>query len=139
MKKISNETPKRICQQKPPWSASRMISTLEAYYERKRKILGEEFKGFYDDYLMKVFPRQPDTSSSEKASKILRRHRRALLNNIIKWTGHRKYDLYELINKLINRCETLELYGKEEDIIGAATLIAAIAGNKLRIPKSNRH
>jgi len=139
MKKISNETPKRICQQKPPWSASRMISTLEAYYERKRKILGEEFKGFYDDYLMKVFSRQHDTSSSEKASRILRRHRRTLLNNITKWTGHRKYDVYELINKLINRCETLELYGKEEDIIGAATLIAVIAGNKLRIPKSNRH
>ena len=88
---------------------------------------------------MKVFSRQHDTSSSEKASKILRRHRRALLNNITKWTGHRKYDVYELINKLINRCETLELYGKEEDIIGAATLIAVIAGNKLRIPKSNRH
>ena len=139
MKKYSNETPKIICKEKPPWSASRMTSTLEAYYERKRKILGEEFKGFYDANLMKVFSRQHDTQSSEKASRILRRHRRALLNNITKWTGHRKYDVYELINKLINRCEALELYGKEEDIISAATLIAAIAGNKLRIPISNRH
>jgi hypothetical protein len=116
-----------------------MTSTLEAFYDRKRKILGEEFKGFYDATLMKVFSRQHDTPSSEKASRILRRHRRSLLNNITKWTGHRKYDVYELINKLISRCEALDLYGKEEDIIGAATLITAIAGNKLHIPKSNRH
>jgi hypothetical protein len=139
MKKISNEAPKIICQQQPPWSASRMTSTLEAYYERKRKVLGEEFKGFYDANLMKLFSRQHDTPSSERASRILRRHRRTLLNHITKWTGHRKYDVYELINKLIGRCEALELYGKEEDIIGAATLITAIAGNKLRTPKSNLH
>ncbi len=139
MKKISNEAPKIICQQQPPWSASRMTSTLEAYYERKRKVLGEEFKGFYDTNLMKLFSRQHDTPSSERASRILRRHRRVLLNHITKWTGHRKYDVYELINKLISRCEALELYGKEEDIIGAATLITAIAGNKLRTPKSNLH
>ncbi|MBW7991678.1 MAG: hypothetical protein FVQ84_16915 [Planctomycetes bacterium] len=138
MKKYSNEAPQKTCQKKPPWSASRMTSTLEAYYERKRKILGEEFKGFYDANLMKVFSRQHDTPSSERASRILRRHRRALLNNITKWTGHRKYDVYELINKLIRRCEALELYGKEEDIIGAATLITTIAGNKFNIPKSNR-
>ncbi len=139
MKKISNEAPKTIFQQKPPWSASRMTSTLEAYYERKRKILGEEFKGFYDANLMKLFSRQHDTPSSERASRILRRHRRALLNHITKWTGHRKYDVYELINKLISRCEALDLYGKEEDIIGAATLITAITGNKLRVSKSNRY
>lgn len=139
MKKISNEAPKIICQQKPPWSASRMTSTLESYYERKRKVLGEEFKGFYDTNLMKLFSRQHDTPSSERASRILRRHRQALLNHITKWTGHRKYDVYELINKLISRCVALELYGKEEDIIGAATLIAAIACNKLRIPKRDRH
>jgi hypothetical protein len=116
-----------------------MNSTLETYYERKRKILGEEFEGFYDANLMKLFSRQHDTPSSDKASRILRRHRRTLLNHITKWTGHRKYDVYELINKLIRRCEALELYGKEEDIIGAATFITAIAGNKLRIPKTNSH
>jgi hypothetical protein len=139
MKKISNETPIITSQQKPPWSASRMTSTLKSYYERKRKILGEEFEGFYDANLMKLFSRQHDTPSSEKASRILRRHRQALLHHITKWTGHRKYDVYQLINKLIRRCEALKLYGKEEDIIGAATFITAIAGNKLRIPKTNSH
>ncbi|MCP4257627.1 MAG: hypothetical protein GY774_08905 [Planctomycetes bacterium] len=137
MKKISNETPKIISQHKPPWAASRMISTLAAYYERKRKILGNEFMGFYDANLMKVFSRQHDTPSSERASRILRRHRRALLSHISKWTGHRKYDVYELINKLISRCEALELYGKEEDIIGAATFITTIADKRLRVPKNN--
>jgi hypothetical protein len=68
----------------------------------------------------------------------LRRHRRALLNNVIRWTGHRKYDVNELIKKLVGRCDALELYGKEDDIIGAAALITAIAGNKLRTGKRNK-
>jgi len=139
MKKISNEPPKKTHSSNTPWSASRMTSTLKAYYERKRKVLGEEFKGFYDDNLIKLFSRQHSTASKEKASKILRRHNRELVNNISKWTGHRKYDLNELINKLIQRCDILKLYGKEDDIIGAATLITAIAGNKLRIPRINKH
>jgi hypothetical protein len=139
MKRISNEPPKKTHEKNPPWSASRMTSTLKAYYERKRKVLGEDFRGFYDANLGKLFSRQHSTVSKEKASKILRCYRRELVNNISKWTGHRKYDVNELINKLIRRCDTLELYGKEDDIIGATALITTIASNKLRISKKNKH
>jgi len=138
MKKVCGAPPPNVSQEKPPWSASRMTSTLAAYYERKRKLLGEEFKGFYDDTLIKLFSqKQPDTQK-QKASNILRQHRHELVNNIAKWTGHRKYDVHQLVNKLIHRCNLLGLYGQKENIIGAATLIAAIASNTLRIPKSSR-
>ena len=139
IKKISGESPINVSQGKPPWSASRMTSTLAAYYERKRKLLGEEFKGFYDDTLMKLFSRRRNTKSWLKASKILRQHRLELVNNISRWTGHRKYDVHQLINKLIYRCDVLDLYGGKEDMIGVSTLIAAIASNTLRIPKRSRH
>ena len=115
-----------------------MTSTLATYYERKRRLLGEEFKGFYDDILKKLFSRKHSTAQAEKASKILRKYRTELTNNIVKWTGHRKYDVHQLINKFIYRCDALELYGQKEDIIGAATLIAVIASNTLPVPKGNR-
>ncbi|MFH1614610.1 MAG: putative zinc-binding metallopeptidase [Planctomycetota bacterium] len=138
IKKISGASPANVSQGKPPWSASRMTSTLAAYYERKRRLLGEEFKGFYDDTLMKLFSRKHSKTPLEKASKILRQCRPELIINITRWTGHRKYDVHQLINKLIYRCDALGLYGQKKDIIGAATLIAAIASNTLRVPKSNR-
>lgn len=139
IKKIADKPPMNTVRGKPPWSASRMTATLAAYYERKRKFLGEEFKGFYDESLKGLFLEKLDGSPEEKASKLLRQHRRELVNNISKWTGHRKYDIHQLINKLANRCEKLSLYGKKEDIIGAAALITAIASNTLRIPKRNKH
>jgi hypothetical protein len=139
IKKIANESPIKVSEGKPPWSASRMTSTLSAYYERKRKLLGEEFKGFYDDTLEKLFSRKSTTTPKQKASKILRQHRLELVKNISRWTGHRKYDIHQLMNKLIYRCDVLELYGEEKDLIGTATLMTAIASNTLRIPKRSKH
>ena len=138
-KKIPDEPTIKASQEKPPWAASRMTSTLSAYYERKRRSLGEDFKGFYDDTLMKLFSTKHTNPPCEKASKILRQHRLQLVNNISKWTGHRKYDIHQLINKLIYRCDVLKLYGVKKDLIGPATLIAAIAGNTLRLPKNKIH
>jgi hypothetical protein len=135
IKKISGVPPLKVNQEKPPWSASRMTSTLSAYYERKRKLLGDEFKGFYDDTLKELFSQKQNTATQEKASKILRRHRLELVNNISRLTGHRKYDARQLVNKLIYRCEVLELYGNKDDITGAATLVATIASSTLRIPR----
>ena len=138
-KRIPDEPTVKAGQEKPPWSASRMTSTLSAYYERKRRLLGEDFKGFYDDTLMKLFSPKHTNLPAEKASKILRQHRLELVNNISKWTGHRKYDIHQLINKLVYRCDVLKLYGVKKDVIGPATLIAAIAGNTLRLPKDKAH
>ena len=139
IKKISGVSPANESRGKPPWSASRMTSTLSAYYERKRKLLGEDFKGFYDDTLLKLFYKKRSSAEQTEASKILREHRLELANNISRWTGHRKYDIRQLVNKLIYRCEVLELYGNKDNIIGAATLIAAIASNTLRISKRHLH
>jgi hypothetical protein len=138
IKKISGMPPVKISQGKPPWSASRMTSTLFAYYERKRRLLGDEFKGFYDDSLKKLFSQKRSAAAPQKASKILRENRLELVDSIARWTGHRKYDIRQLINKLIFRCDTLELYGNKDDIIGAGTLMATIASGTIRIPKKHR-
>lgn len=115
----------------PPWSASKMTSTLAAYYKRRRESLGNEFQAFYDDKLKTLFTSKP-APDSNKASKLLRRHRKKLVDNIAKWTGHRKYDISQLLDKLIVRCDVLELLAKDDDIIGAAALITTIADNTFK-------
>ena len=115
-----------------------MTSTLYAYYERKRRLLGEEFKGFYDDTLKKLFSQKSVTARRQKASNILRQHRLEIVENIALWTGHRKYDIHQLMSKLIHRCDALKLYGAEKDLTGTVTLITAIADSTLRVPKRDR-
>lgn len=118
----------------PPWSAARMTSTLMAYYNRKRNQLGKEFKGYYDDSLKTVFCASADDSSI-KASKMLRQHRRILITHTARWTGHRKFDIHLLLNRVIERCDALDLYTKDnlDGLIGITTLLTAIASGTHRI------
>jgi len=136
MKRISTEAPINTVQGHPPWSASRMTSTLAAHYERKRRALGSEFQGFYDDSLITLFASKQSSSSNPKASRILRHHRRWLVDSVSRWTGHRKHDIHQLVNTLILRCDALNLYARSnqtEDIVGVTALLTAIASNTLRI------
>jgi len=135
MKRIGDQPPVNTVRESPPWSASRMISTLAAHYERKRRALGSEFQGFYDDSLETLFASKPGGSLSVKASRFLRQHRRELVDSVSRWTGHRKYDIRQLVNTLIARCDALELYarpGQIQSIIGLTALLTAIAGNTLK-------
>lgn len=142
MKRIGDQPPSVTAQGRPPWSASRMTSTLAAHYQRKRRQLGSEFQGFYDDSLQTLFSAKSAGPSALKASKILRHHRRQLVNSVTRWTGHRKYDIHQLVNSLIARSDTLELFGRTGDtdnMIGVTALVTAIANNTLRTARRRQH
>jgi hypothetical protein len=119
-----------------------MTSTLAAHYERKRLALGSEFQGYYDDTIMTLFAAKQTASSSQRASKLLRENRRELVESVARWTGHRKFDIRELINTLITRCDALDLYAtssQTDNIIGLTALLTAIAGKTLRTFRKNTH
>jgi hypothetical protein len=136
MKRISTKSPLKTVHGQPPWSASRMTSTLAAHYERKRRALGSGFQGFYDDSLITLFASKQSGSVNTKASKFLRQHRRELVDSVARWTGHRKHDIHQLVDILVLRCNALNLYTRSnqtEDIVGVTALLTAIASNTLRI------
>ena len=135
MKRIFDKTPEVSISHQPPWSASRMTSTLAAYYERKRKALGKEFRGFYDDSLKELFMSKRARHAHLKASVLLRERRRELVDNVTRWTGHRKYDIYQLINRLIQRSDALDLWASRNDAIGITAMLTAIASNTVSIPR----
>ena len=141
MTKIADQSPVISINQKPPWSASRMVSTLAAYYERKRRALGTEFQGFYDASLMELFATKRTGPDAVKASRFLREHRRQIINYLTRWTGHRKYDVHQLVNRFIARCDALGLYarvGKADNIIGVTALLAAIASSTATVSTKRR-
>ncbi|MHC4624927.1 MAG: putative zinc-binding metallopeptidase [Planctomycetota bacterium] len=142
MTRIGDQPPEVTAQGRPPWSASRMTSTLAAHYQRKRRQLGSEFQGFYDDSLQTLFSTKSAGPAPIKASRILRHHRRQLVTSVTRWTGHRKYDIHQLVNSLIARCDTLELFGRTGDtdnMIGVTALVTAIANNTLRTARRRQH
>ena len=139
MTKVGSQAPRKTVQKHPPWSAARMTSTLAAYYDRKRRVLGDEFRGFYDDSLQALFGTEYGRSQA-KASRFLRRYRRRIVDHVAKWTGHRKYDIHQLVNRLITRCEMIGLStdGDEtETLIGVTALLTSIAGATLRAGRRN--
>ena len=129
MKRFGQQQPVVTARSSPPWAAKRMRSTLGVYYERKRNQLGREFMGYYDDSLNIVFSSEAKNKNYIKATKLLRKYRRTLVEHLAKSTGHRKFDLHKLINRIILRCDALELYGTDElrDLIGIITFLSAIA------------
>lgn len=131
---VARKKPLVIAAPNPPWSAARMTSTLMAYYNRKRNQLGKEFKGYYDDSLKTVFSAAADDATI-KASKLLRQHRRTLTTHAARWTGHRKFDIHQLLNRMIQRCDALDLYTKDnlDGLIGITALLTAIASGTHRI------
>lgn len=126
---------------RPPYSAARMTSTLAAHYERKRRVLGREFQGYYDDSLGELFAPAHTGHSTIKASRVLRAHRAQLVTNVTRWTGHRKFDIHQLLNRLATRCDALGLYATpldEENLIGLTSMLTAIASNTLTINRKRR-
>lgn len=141
IKKLNNKEPTTTFKGVPPWSASRMTSTFAGFYDRKRKLLGSDFQGYYDDSLKELFKTRSASPATTRASAILRLHRRQITDNVARWTGHRKYDIHQLVNRMIARCEGLDLYAKKDvpdDIIAITALLASIAGNTFRIRRKRR-
>lgn len=132
VKKIGDKEPLKTADREQPFSAERMRSTLAAYYERKRRTLGPEFQGFYDDSLKQIFSESKAAADSAKASQLLRKHRRRIIDSVTGWTNHRKYDINQLLNKFITRCDVLGLYSQfnePDSLIEVTALLTSIANN----------
>lgn len=135
MKKIGDSPALVTAKGEMPWSAARMTSTLASHYERKKRELGTEFQGYYDDSLKELFMPLSE-QATVKASTVIKENRKQILASVTRWTGHRKFDISQLLNTLARRCDLLDLHVTEEHtqyIIGITALLAAIATNTARI------
>ena len=84
--------PPVVTKRETPWSAARMRSTLATYYERRRKHLKDDFPGYYDPALKRMFTEDPPDDLSEPASAFLKQWKRHIVDSVTMWTGERKFD-----------------------------------------------
>jgi hypothetical protein len=88
---------------------------LKTYYARKRKLYEDAYPDFYDQDLKQLFAAANDAPDRIKASKYLRQRRRKLMDAVCAWTNEKKYRVNELLTRLIQRCDQLNLYIKPDD------------------------
>src|ERR1051326_8745006 len=84
---------------------------LKTYYARKRKLYEDIYPGFYDADLRELF----SAPSGIKASSYLRQRRRRLMNSVSQWTNEKKFRINELLARLIDRSDELELRAQNDD------------------------
>jgi hypothetical protein len=92
-----------------PWSAARMTSTLQTFYNRKRRYLGAEFPGYYDAGLLRIFSLGGEGAPAERALPFFQRHRKAIIDGVSRFVPQRKYDIDKLYEKLMLRAKGLDL------------------------------
>ena len=132
--RIGDMPPENSARDKP-WSAARMTSSLAAHYERKRKYLGDDFPGYYDPSLLRLFAPSRDGDAALRADYFLRSHRRHIVSSVSRWTGQRKYDVAQLLAKLIRRAKALDLHvdrSENETMIAVTSFVTAAASKVLR-------
>jgi len=114
---------------------------LKTYYARKRKLYEDSYPDFYDNDLRQLFAAGPDDAGRQRASEFLRKHKRQIMDSICQWTNERKYRVNKLLNRLIDRCDQLEVYVKPADSIinlQVASYITTLVMNYLFTGKFKR-
>jgi hypothetical protein len=109
---------------KRPFSASRMRSTLANYYNRRKKLLEKDLPDYYDRALLQLFTNSDSNSVKKEASHFLISHKDKIINTVSHWSGIRKYDINEVIKKLIGRCKEMQLYTTSDDTMNITAFIA---------------
>ena len=133
-------TPPIVTTRETPYLAGRMTSTLEKYYDRKRRGMGEDFPGYYDPGLIRLFA-PAGADEAEPAGHFIRRNRRAVVNSVAAWTGERKFDIDRLLRKLIRRCNALKLVVARSDTDTAfefGAFVTAVMKNIHRFTEDTR-
>jgi hypothetical protein len=119
-----------------PWAVDRLRSTLQMYYDRKRRDLGDDYSGYFDGPLNRIFSQayHHDSHKTVRASRFLRSNRRRIVDSVGLWTGRRKYDIDKLTGKCIQRCEELGLtvQRNEADVLCDFTCFISTVISKTR-------
>ena len=110
-------------------------TTLREYYRRKRQLYGQEDASIYDRDLCHLFSRRPEDQRRKPAARFLRERRPELRELVTQWTDQPRFAVDDVLGALMRRSRALGLHlarSERESFAGAAVLVAAHAGERLR-------
>lgn len=125
-----------------PSEVSRLTTTLDKYYQRRRREQAADYPDFYDSDLRKIFNGAPDLSKREfSAGRFMTRQRKSIVATVAWATSERKYTIDTLVKRLRERCMQLELrLGKSETqtTMEVASFLTSLVTNYLFTGKFKR-
>jgi hypothetical protein len=130
----------------PCWSdASKMRRTLGRHYAARRKLLAADFPDVYDADLRRIFVHTVDEGAplpaEKSAARFMKKHRAAIVAEIVQWTGQRKYTVDALVRKLTDRCASLRLAvpeNREPLLLAIGAYLASLVTNHLHTGRFKR-
>ncbi len=125
-----------------PSNVERLSSSLEKYYQRRRRENADDYPDFYDSDLRKIFNGAPGLSKREySAARFMLRQKKAIVATVAWTTSERKYTIDSLVKRLTDRCEALELrVGNTETqtVMEVASFLTSLVKNYLFTGKFKR-
>ncbi len=127
---------------RPPSAVANMTSTLEKYYQKRRRENADDYPDFYDTDLKKIFNGASELSKRDfSAGRFMNRHRKAIVSTVAWATHERKFTIDAFVKRLILRADTLELrLGKTENqtTMEVASFLTSLVKNYLFTGKFKR-
>lgn len=114
--RVANAAPK--CRSRTrPWSLSKLRYSLRTHYARRTDRFQPGFPDIYDRDLRKIFSSDACFLRHETAAAFLRRQRRAIREQVAKFSGEYQLTIDQEIKNIIGRCKELKLrctYGERQ-------------------------
>ncbi len=125
-----------------PGDVRNLTSTLEKYYQKRKRENADEYPDFYDSDLKKIFNGTDEVSKKEfSASRFMKKHRKSIIAAVAWATNERKFTIDSLVRRLTLRCQNLNLkLGKSETqtTMEAASFLTSLVKNYLFTGKFKR-
>ncbi|MBY0554697.1 putative zinc-binding metallopeptidase [bacterium] len=125
-----------------PSNVAQLTTTLDKYYQKRRRESADDYPDFYDSDLNKIFNGDVSLSKREySALKFMKKHRKAIVSTVAWATGESKFTIEALVKRLTDRCEKLDLrLGKSETqtTMEVASFLTSLVKNYLFTGKFKR-
>lgn len=127
---------------RPPSAVANLTSTLEKYYQKRKRENADEYPDFYDSDLKKIFNGDGAKPKREfSAERFMNRHRKAIVATVAWATSERKFTIDALVKRLAERCGELELRVSDSEtqtIMDVASFLTSLVKNYLFTGKFKR-
>jgi hypothetical protein len=134
MKEIQGKEP-LVKSKNKYWRLSTLRISLKNYYRKKRHYWAEEFPDFHDPFLRKVFiDRSDENKNLLRASEVIRKYRRNIINGVSRSSGEKKYVINDLLKDIQKRSRELKLAAPEDEnfvVMNLSTYVTSLIMNYL--------
>lgn len=124
-----------------PSNVANLTSTLEKYYQKRRRENADEYPDFYDADLKKIFNGDTAIKTELSARRFMKRYKKNIVATVAWATHERKFTIDALVKRLTERCAQLELrLGKSENqtTMEVASFLTSLVKNYLFTGKFKR-